>query len=87
MHFSREIEEHATVGLQDYKTRLQELTARDGMRPDYSVEGSGPDHDRRFSAVVAVDGVVYGSGDGRSKKQAEQEAARVALEALSRGRP
>ena len=39
-------------GIKDYKTRLQEHVARDGRRPVYEVEGSGPDHDRRFSAVV-----------------------------------
>lgn len=72
-------------GVKDYKTRLQELTARDGHRPEYRVEGSGPDHDRRFAAVVSVLGTDYGSGEGRSKKEAEQEAARMALETLSRG--
>lgn len=71
-------------GVKDYKTRLQELTARDGLRPVYRVEGSGPDHDRWFSAVVAVNGTDYGTGEGRSKKEAEQDAAREALEALSR---
>lgn len=70
-------------GVKDYKTRLQELTARTGRRPVYEVEGTGPDHDRRFTAVVSVDGTEYGAGGGRSKKQAEQEAARVALDALS----
>lgn len=71
-------------GVKDYKTRLQELVARDGRRPVYEVQGTGPDHDRRFSATVSVNGTVYGSGEGRSKKQAEQEAAARALEALSR---
>ena len=73
-------------GVKDFTTRLQELAARDGRRPEYRVEGTGPDHDRRFTAVVSVDGVEYGEGEGRSKKQAEQEAARVAMESLSRGR-
>jgi ribonuclease III len=73
-------------GIKDYKTRLQELIAREGLRPDYLVTGSGPDHDRRFSAVVSVGGIDYGDGEGRSKKEAEQEAARKALETLSRGR-
>jgi ribonuclease-3 len=72
-------------GVKDYKTRLQELAARAGHRPAYTVEGTGPDHDRRFAAIVAVDGIDYGTGEGRSKKEAEQEAARVALDALSRG--
>lgn len=71
-------------GVKDYKTRLQELTARDGHRPEYRVEGSGPDHDRRFAAIVAVDGTEWGSGEGRSKKQAEQAAAEMALERLRR---
>lgn len=73
-------------GVKDYKTRLQELTARDGRRPEYRVEGKGPDHDRRFTAVVSVSGTVYGSGEGRSKKEAEQAAARKALDELTRGR-
>ena len=72
-------------GVKDYKTRLQELTARDGLRPVYAVEGSGPDHNRTFRAVVSVDGKDYGTGHGRSKKQAEQAAAMQALEALSSG--
>lgn len=69
-------------GVKDYKTRLQELTARDGRRPEYRVEGKGPDHDRRFTAVVSVSGTEYGSGEGRSKKEAEQAAARKALDRL-----
>lgn len=72
-------------GVKDYKTRLQELVARDGGRPVYEVEGAGPDHDRRFTALVTVDGKEYGTGEGRSKKEAEQEAAARALESLSSG--
>lgn len=71
-------------GVKDYKTRLQELTARDGSRPVYSVDGTGPDHARRFRAVVSVNGTAYGTGEGRSKKEAEQAAARQAIETLSR---
>lgn len=70
-------------GVKDYKTRLQELVARDGARPAYEVEGTGPDHDRRFTARVTVGGKEYGTGEGRSKKEAEQEAAARALESLS----
>lgn len=70
-------------GVMDYKTRLQEDLAKDGSRPEYQVEGTGPDHNRRFSAVVLVDGRVLGRGAGRSKKAAEQAAAEVALEQLS----
>jgi ribonuclease-3 len=73
-------------GVKDYKTRLQELAARDGNRPVYRVEGTGPDHDRRFSAVVSVAGTDHGSGVGRSKKEAEQAAAQVALGSLTPGR-
>jgi len=83
---SRVAERAKQPGVKDYKTRLQELTARDGHRPEYTVEGSGPDHDRRFSAVVSVDGKEWGTGEGRSKKQAEQAAAQVALESLGRAR-
>lgn len=71
-------------GVKDYKTRLQELVARQGKRPVYRVKGAGPDHSRRFTAVVSVNGTDYGAGEGRSKKQAEQAAAEIALEALSR---
>lgn len=69
-------------GLKDYKTRLQEVLARDGKRPEYVTDGSGPDHQRSFVARVQVDGVSLGSGSGRSKKEAEQGAAEQALERL-----
>lgn len=72
-------------GLKDYKTRLQELVARQGGRPSYEVVGTGPDHDRQFTAVVSVAGTVRGRGEGRSKKQAEQAAAEMALEQLNEG--
>jgi ribonuclease-3 len=84
---SRAAERAKQPGIKDYKTRLQELTARDGLRPAYRVEGTGPDHDRWFSAVVSVNRTDYGAGEGRSKKEAEQDAAREALEALSRESP
>ena len=66
-------------GHRDFKTRFQELLAAGGKRPRYTVTGAGPDHDRTFTAVVDVDGTVVGAGSGRSKKEAEQEAARDAL--------
>ncbi len=69
-------------GIKDYKTRLQEVLARTGNRPDYEVEGTGPDHQRRFTAVVSAEGRILGRGAGRSKKQAEQAAAREALKTL-----
>jgi ribonuclease-3 len=82
----RVVERARQPGVKDYKTRLQEMVAREGHRPEYSVEGSGPDHARTFEAVVSVDGKEWGSGEGRSKKQAEQAAAEVALGRLSRDR-
>lgn len=81
---SRITERAKRPGVKDYKTRLQEALAQEGLRPDYATDGSGPDHDRRFDAVVSVDGEDLGRGSGKSKKQAEQGAAREALEALSR---
>ncbi len=63
----------------DYKTRLQELSARRfDSPPTYRVVGAGPDHAKEFDAEVIVAGVVRGTGQGRSKKQAEQAAAQMA---------
>ncbi len=71
-------------GSQDYKTRLQEIAAQDGHGPPaYLITESGPDHDKRFRAVVQVDGKDMGTGEGRSKKVAEQRAARPAYAARS----
>jgi len=71
-------------GGQDYKTRLQELTAQlYDCAPRYAVEAWGPDHAKQFSAVVIVNGEERGRGEGRSKKQAEQAAARQAWTALA----
>lgn len=77
--------EHAAVRLEhaDHKTRLQELTARlFDSAPVYVLREEGPDHAKRFFASVLVAGKVEGSGEGRSKKQAEQAAARQACDAL-----
>jgi ribonuclease III len=69
----------AGPGGQDYKTRLQELAARRfELSPEYGVVDDGPDHAKRFYATVTLAGVRRGSGEGRSKKQAEQAAARSA---------
>lgn len=67
-------------GQKDYKTRLQEILAKLHRRPVYEVVGEGPDHDRTYRATVTIDGVPRGGGVGHSKKEAEQEAARDALE-------
>lgn len=70
-------------GGQDYKTRLQELVAREfDQLPRYQVRAEGPDHSKRFFATVALRGEVYGEGEGRSKKHAEQAAARAAWQQL-----
>ena len=67
----------------DYKTSLQELCAATFERlPTYAVNDEGPDHAKTFTAVVSVDGRELGRGEGRSKKQAEQRAAREAFRAL-----
>lgn len=68
----------------DHKSRLQELVARRfGTPPRYEVEATGPDHARIFYVTVTIDGEPYGHGVGRSKKQAEQVAARDAVDALA----
>ena len=74
----------AGPGGQDYKTRLQELSARflDEL-PHYVVLADGPDHAKHFHATVYLGAEPRGEGDGRSKKQAEQAAARVAWERLA----
>lgn len=70
-------------GRKDYKTQLQELTARMSLgTPVYEISGSGPDHDKRFTAITIVDGVARGHGAGTSKKRAEQVAARSAYAAV-----
>jgi ribonuclease III len=71
----------------DSKTALQEVVVRgSGELPSYRVAASGPDHDRRFTAHVYVASELYGAGTGRSKKEAEQQAAREALERIEGGR-
>ncbi len=67
----------------DFKSALQERLAQRGALVSYQViDERGPPHDRTFRISAVVDGTEVGRGTGRSKKDAEQEAARVALEAL-----
>ncbi len=69
----------AGPGGHDFKTRLQELAARRYEQlPRYQVRAEGPDHSKRFFATVRIESEVLGHGEGRSKKQAEQAAARMA---------
>jgi ribonuclease-3 len=72
--------EHALTSRVDNKTDLQELLARTGRQVVYtetSVEG--PPHERRFTCAAIIDGEELGRGEGRTKKAAEQEAAREVL--------
>ncbi len=67
----------------DFKSALQELLAQRGTAVSYEIAGEdGPPHERTYVVVARVDGRDLGSGSGRSKKHAEQEAAREAVEAL-----
>jgi ribonuclease-3 len=68
----------------DHKSALQERLARRGAVVAYEVTGeAGPPHERVFSVAAVVDGTTLASGTGRSKKEAEQEAAAAALGNLS----
>lgn len=68
----------------DYKTQLQELVQQKKNQVlSYSLVGeSGPDHDKKFDVEVSLNGKTVGTGSGSSKKRAEQEAARCAIEKL-----
>ena len=67
-------------GDRDHKMSLQELASRQlGVAPEYRVSSQGPDHAKEFTATVFLRGEPYGSGRGRSKKEAEQQAAQEAL--------
>ena len=74
----------AARGALDYKTELQELCQeRLKQLPEYRVVSeTGPDHQKQFTVELLVRGEVYGSGVGKSKKDAEQKAAKEALEKL-----
>jgi ribonuclease III len=68
----------------DWKTSLQELTAAEMLGvPEYYVEESGPDHQKSFRAFVRIGAKIYGEGEGRSKKEAEQQAAEAAWTAIT----
>lgn len=78
--------EEERCGSLDYKTALQELVQREpGHTLAYRLIGEeGPDHQKRFVMGVDLDGKQIGSGQGRSKKEGEQQAAKMALEALQK---
>ena len=72
-------EHHIFLG--DYKSRLQEMVQTDKKSLEYRlVSETGPSHDKTFVYEVVIDNIVYGKGIGKSKKEAEQEAAKNALE-------
>ena len=72
--------------IQDYKTMLQEVIQESGnYRPEYEVvDEEGPDHNKTFIVAVKLNEDSLGSGQGSSKKEAEQEAAKVALDKLDK---
>jgi ribonuclease-3 len=85
--FSEQIE-HALTTRVDHKTDLQELLARRGRRVSYEeISVEGPPHERRFTCAALVEDEELGRGEGRTKKAAEQEAAREALMRLENGSP
>jgi ribonuclease III len=85
--FSEQIEQALTSRV-DQKTDLQELLARTGRQVTYAeITAEGPPHDRRFTCAAVIDGEELGRGEGRTKKAAEQEAAREALAKLDAAEP
>ncbi len=79
--YSHVATQHYRPGADDYKTQFQEwCQKRFESLPQYAVVGeSGPDHDKRFVVELTVQGTVVGRGSGRTKKEAEQVAAKEAL--------
>ncbi|NED96990.1 ribonuclease III [Phytoactinopolyspora alkaliphila] len=79
------IDVSATLGAGlDWKTSLQEFTSRQSLGvPEYQVTEEGPDHEKIFTAHVLLGGVVHGTGQGRSKKEAEANAAELAWSTLN----
>jgi len=83
-HWAPMIAERAgTPGGRDHKTRLQEVLVADGRDVDYAVTETGPQHARQFTATVRSSGEDLAIGTGTSKKRAEQDAAKFALERLA----
>jgi ribonuclease-3 len=71
-------------GDRDYKTILQELASQElRSMPEYRLEDRGPDHEKEFTATVYLSGESFGTGTGRSKKEAEQQAAQEAFARMS----
>jgi ribonuclease-3 len=80
--------EYALTSHVDHKTELQEQLARTGRTVFYTtLKIEGPPHDRSFTAAAVIGDEVVGTGVGRSKKDAEQQAAKQALDALGKPAP
>lgn len=78
--------EENNVYLSDYKSYLQELVQTNQKSVEYTVINEyGPSHDKTFEVEARVDGMLYGKGIGKSKKEAEQNAARDAIKKSSGG--
>jgi len=76
---------HHEIYITDYKSRFQELVQIDKKMPEYIVVlETGPSHDKNFTVEVRIDDVLYGKGFGKSKKEAEQMAAKDALDKCAR---
>jgi ribonuclease-3 len=84
-YFAGDVEEKE-LGRHDYKTRLQEISQMlFHAPPSYRIVAeSGPDHDKHFVTEITVGGKVLGKGEGKTKKQAEQQAAKKALSELQK---
>lgn len=80
----KDIKNHKVKNFNDYKTKLQEIVQKNPEEKiSYVLTGeSGPDHDKHFTVEVHLNSNVVGKGGGRSKKEAEQQAAREALELM-----
>ena len=71
----------------DYKSKLQEYVQTDKKSLEYIIiNEEGPAHDKKFEVEVRIDGIVYGKGTAKSKKEAEQMAAKDALSKTNIGR-
>ena len=70
-------------GSKDYKTRLQEYYAKKGQKVNYEDKSAGPDHNKEFLSEVILNDKVIGIGKGKSKKSAQQHAAKQALSTVS----
>ena len=77
--------ENKTIFMSDYKSHLQELVQTNQKSVTYkTIKESGPAHDKTFVVAAIVEGIVYGKGSGKSKKEAEQKAAQAAIKKKAR---